>query len=388
MTKTQYISPAPFCAPQELIRSSCQHLKGVPGWWNTPSRQTICLHRARTCIAVACELLGMHSGDEVLIPPYNCGSEIDPLLFMGMKVIMYRVDKKGQVDLDDVVKRITTKTRVLYVTHYFGWPQDTIQLKQICTNYGLKLIEDCALALFSQSRSSPMGLLCDASVYSLPKSLPVPDGGFLVIHSDVVPPKQLLEKPLFGEIFHSSLPFLKRWFLSGFGSVSGTSNGIKKTIETKELNKTDGHPSIPEKYYYDPSRYHRSMSKITRGMLSLFDIEGIVNARRRNFISLFEAISNSTSIRPFFSELPAGICPLLLPLVVEDRDVMASWLQSQGIPAFPWWNGYHRKLDWSEFPESCYLKDHILCLPVHQNLDDHHINHMINCLLEWDAKTK
>jgi len=330
----------------------------------------------------------MHSGDEVLIPPYNCGSEIDPLLFMGMKIIMYRVDNKGQVDLDDVVRRITVKTRALYVTHYFGWPQDTIRLKQICTDHDLKLIEDCALALFSQSETSPMGRLCDASVYSLPKSLPVPDGGFLVFHSDIAPPKQLPGKPLFSEILKSSLPFLKRWFLSGFGTGSEASYAKNKEIETKELNDTDKHPGIPEKYYYDPSRYHRTMSKITRGLLDLFDIEAIVNARRRNYISLLEPISHFTSIRPFFNELPAGICPLLLPLVVEDRDVMASWLQSQGIPAFPWWNGYHRNLDWSKFPESCYLKDHILCLPVHQNLNDQHINYMINCLLEWEAITK
>jgi len=388
MIKTRYISPAPFCTPQELIRSSYQHMKGVPDWWNTPSKQTICFHRARTCIAFSCKLLGMHSGDEVLIPSYNCGSEIDPLLFMGMKVIMYRVDHNGQVDLDDVERRITEKTRALYVTHYFGWPQDTIKLKQICTDRGLKLIEDCALALFSQSETSPMGRLCDASVYSLPKFLPVPDGGFLVLNLDVAPAKQLPGKPLLGEIIKSSLPFLKRWFLSGFGSISDTSYAKNKEIKSSEMNGVDRCPSIPESYYYDPLRYHRSMSKTTRGLLNLLNIEDIVNARKRNYTALLEAITHSTSIRPFFNDLPSGVCPIMLPLVVEDRHVLVSWLKSKGIPAIAWWSGYHRKLDWSEFSEARYLKDHIVCLPVHQNLNDDHLNHMIDCLLEWEAMIK
>ncbi|NLG41958.1 MAG: hypothetical protein GX547_01830 [Phycisphaerae bacterium] len=36
--------------------------------------------------------------------------------------------------------------------------------------------------------------------------------------------------------------------------------------------------------------------------------------------------------------------------------------------AVPWWAGYHPAFAWDEFPEAAFLKDHVLALPVHQQL--------------------
>ena len=45
---------------------------------------------------------------------------------------MYRVDSNGKIDVDDLVSRITPRTRVVIVTHYFGRPSEIGALLDIC----------------------------------------------------------------------------------------------------------------------------------------------------------------------------------------------------------------------------------------------------------------
>ena len=73
---------------------------------------------------------------------------------------------------------MTTRTRALYIIHPFGWPQQLTEIDAWRRARALLLVEDCALSLFSRlADGSPIGTKGDASVFSLPKSLPMPDGG-------------------------------------------------------------------------------------------------------------------------------------------------------------------------------------------------------------------
>lgn len=103
---------------------------------------------ARAAIRSACDVLRIGGGDEVLVSAYNCGSEVDPVLASGADVSMYRVDHNCAVDLASIEGRISPRTKAVYVTHYFGFPQRAIvDLKSLCERKGLYLIEDCALSL-------------------------------------------------------------------------------------------------------------------------------------------------------------------------------------------------------------------------------------------------
>jgi dTDP-4-amino-4,6-dideoxygalactose transaminase len=47
-----------------------------------------------------------------------------------------------------------------------------------------------------------------------------------------------------------------------------------------------------------------------------------------------------------------------------------------GIVAVQWWAGFHREFDWAGFPEAKYLKEHVLAIPVHQQLTKQNIDHI------------
>jgi hypothetical protein len=78
-----------------------------------------------------------------------------------------------------------------------------------------------------------------------------------------------------------------------------------------------------------------------------------------------------------------------LPILVENASEVARRLRRWSIPAIAWWSGYHRGcVDWDSFPEACYLKDHVLALPVHQQLDVPAIEYMARKVLECLGESK
>jgi dTDP-4-amino-4,6-dideoxygalactose transaminase len=122
------------------------------------------------------------------------------------------------------------------------------------------------------------------------------------------------------------------------------------------------------------------MSSFTRQLIKTYAPLEIIFKRRRNYKTLGSLLKNYPGITPLYDELPDQVCPLCYPLLVEDRDAMAKKLSHQSIDARGWWRGFHKMLPWPEFPEACYLKKHLLALPVHQDLTEPAIEYMARCV--------
>jgi dTDP-4-amino-4,6-dideoxygalactose transaminase len=67
--------------------------------------------------------------------------------------------------------------------------------------------------------------------------------------------------------------------------------------------------------------------------------------------------------------LPAGACPLYLPVVVKDRCQVLVRLQRQRVGTFVFGLFAHPAMDVAAFPEAATLRDDVLCLPIHHDLD-------------------
>src|SRR5260370_5676130 len=121
------------------------------------------------------------AGKEVLFPSYFHGVELEALLAAGVHVRFYPVRQGMRVNLDEVVSLIRDRTRVIYLIHYLGFPGPVRELSELCRHRNLLLIEDCALALLSRHEERLLGSWGDAAIYCLYKSLPVPNGGAIVL---------------------------------------------------------------------------------------------------------------------------------------------------------------------------------------------------------------
>lgn len=365
----------------------------TPTWGTTPNsflwpqlrdRAVIGTYRGRTAIALACRLLGLGQGDEVLVPAYNCGTELDALLHMGVQLVAFPVSRRGDIALDDIKRQRTSRTKAVYVIHYFGWEQPLEELRRWCDAENLLLIEDCALALYSDGPNHTIGQTGDAAIFSLPKTLGISRGGLLTLPiSQFAPPPPLFQSgfsSLLKEIQRSAkttvLGSLER--LGLYGALLASREAAKGKPE--RVGDEPEFPTMPSDYYFEPTLdAERGLHSRTQAVVASLNRVQIIQRRRANYTQLADAIAGIKRVEPLFPELPAGICPLSFPLLVSNRDAAVAFLQARGIAALPWWAGFHQKaLEWSQFPDACWLKHHLLTLPIHQGLSAQHMAHVID----------
>ena len=382
MSKKLYYCGPPGITIGDLLGKTSSSLCGIQ-WGDQSVYYT---HKGRCGLGLLYQHWKLQEGDQVLVPAYNCGSEIDPFVRYGLDVVFYRVDQKAAIDFEDIMQRITTRTKVVYVTHYFGWPQGIKALSDYCKEHNIYLIEDCALSLFSNPVLYPIGVLGDAAIYSFPKTLPVPDGGALTISGDYKLEETPSKSPPFRAIFKEMLPFFKRAFLRFSDTIGLYPYLPQKLIQSRNVHNStvskipSGFSEMPESYYYDKNIQNMTASAMTRYLLKHACPESVARRRRANYTLLCEAIKDSTLFKPLYNKLPEGVCPLYLPLFVENRKVACDYLKHKGISAIQWWAGFHRAFDWAEFPEARYLKDHVLAIPVHQQFNRRNVDYISSFL--------
>ena len=145
---------------------------------------------------------GMVDGDEVLATPLTCTATNFPILANGLKIKWVDIDPTTlNMDLGDLSRKITKKTKVIFLVHWGGYPMDLDKLKEIqdkaYRNFGFKpaIIEDCAHALGSKFNGKVIGShgnICTFSFQAI-KHLTSVDGGALVVpHKELYNRSKLL----------------------------------------------------------------------------------------------------------------------------------------------------------------------------------------------------
>jgi perosamine synthetase len=351
----------------------------IRSWPQFRERCVIGTYRGRSAIALACRLLGIGPGHEVLVPAYNCGTELDAVLYSGAHIVGYQVSRQCEIDLQDLIGRRSSRTRAVYLIHYFGWEQPMADLRRWCDDQDLLLIEDCALALFSKGCSGAIGRTGDAAIFSLPKTLGFYHGGLLSISASRAVAAPILAPAGFASLLKEIQLSARAKTLGSmerFGIFGALLSARRRFRGNRHLPNADGElPQMPDDYYFNAEIYadrafHPRAFKVA-GSLSC---DEIVRCRRGNYSRLAGMLDRIHGLKPLFHELPEGVCPLSLPLVVSNRDAFVEALQARGIAAPPWWAGFHRNgIDWSQFPDARWLKQNVLTLPIHHRLEDRHL---------------
>ena len=375
-SRSRYVGP-PILRLSDFLKALCG-VKRIDSWfWEA---QFYLAHKGRTAIRYAVELLGLKPGTEILVPSYNCGSEIDPLVKGGLKIVPYRINKEAQIDMDDLLSRINLRTKAIYVTHYFGFPQPINEIKDLCEEKGLYLIEDCALSLFSSHSGRKLGTWGDVAVFSLTKTLPLPDGGILAVNNPNLRRSNWnMKAPPFGNTLKGLMGNLKSIILRSL-SRGGISYPAYIFIHDRLIHKKAMQglfnelamekPDLRPDMYFNGRVKDLGISFLAEKLIFCFDPNEIIKKRRSNYSCLRSLLKKIQEIKILFPFLPEGVCPLGLPILVHDRNMLFETLYRQGIVSFAFWRGFHPAIDWDLFPEATFLKKHILLLPVHQDLEE------------------
>jgi perosamine synthetase len=126
--------------------------------------------------------LKIHNAD-VVTTPYTWGGTLASLVLSGNRPVFADIDKNSlTLDPDQVVKRITPRTKAILAVDIYGYPCNGAALRKVADEHGLVLIQDCAQSFGAYMGKHHTGWWADASVFSLGfgKALFAGEGGMIV----------------------------------------------------------------------------------------------------------------------------------------------------------------------------------------------------------------
>jgi dTDP-4-amino-4,6-dideoxygalactose transaminase len=104
------------------------------------------------------------------------------------------------LDPDSVERRITRRTKAIWVTHLWGFAAQVDRLREIADRHGIYLLEDCAHALLTRYKGKYVGTWGHIGTFSfnMGKQLPTGEGG-MAITDDARLAAELNKRIIFGE---------------------------------------------------------------------------------------------------------------------------------------------------------------------------------------------
>jgi dTDP-4-amino-4,6-dideoxygalactose transaminase len=362
-----YLSADPLPSTGALRRIRCTST--ATQWPGLPPG-TVFLESGRVALWGALRALRLGTGDRLVVPAYICDSILPAPAALGVEIQYLATDRQLRPDLAALERELAAGARAVLVVHYFGLPAPELEaMLKLCAGYGASVIEDCAHALFSQVGDRPLGSFGAATIFSPRKSLPLPDGGALVLHGAEAP-ADLAELPRPG------VETARRLAYRGIGVVETAfgwsprlwllrSWGLRRRMQARVAVA----PLVP-----------RRSSALAEALLRGTDWRSVVARRRSNYLRLATALREVGWARPLFPELPAGACPFGFPILVEDREGARRRLLAAGVNVRAYWEQLPAAVSVERFAEAQAVADRILVLPVHQSLSVDQMNHLLRVL--------
>ena len=172
----------------------------------TGSKYAIVVNNGTVGLRLALHVVGVKSGDEVLVPPYSFVATVNAISHLGAiphfvdieektfslcpKALGKQLEKIAFRKNGEVFNRFTgRRISAILPVHIFGMPSDLISLAQISKSWGIPLVEDAAEALGSwinfEGRKIHCGLKGELGVISFNgnKLITTGGGGVLITNS-------------------------------------------------------------------------------------------------------------------------------------------------------------------------------------------------------------
>ena len=135
----------------------------------TSSKYCIGLGNGTDALEIAIESLNLKKGSEVIVPVNTWISTAEAVSRSGLKVVFCDVSLADYtIDIDDLKKKISSKTTAIMVVHLYGYPADMQSIKKIIKRKKnkIKIIEDCAQAHGSKIENRHVGTFGDIGTFS------------------------------------------------------------------------------------------------------------------------------------------------------------------------------------------------------------------------------
>ncbi len=152
------------------------------------SQTPFLFNSGRSALFTLLQSLNISSSEEILVQAFTCNAVVNPIIWRGTTPVYVDIDKRYNMDVNDLVKKITPKSKAIIIQHTFGIPANIEEIIRIAKEHDLFVIEDCAHSLGAEYGKRKVGTFGDAAFFSFGRDKVISSvyGGALVVYRDSI----------------------------------------------------------------------------------------------------------------------------------------------------------------------------------------------------------
>jgi perosamine synthetase len=329
-------------------------------------KHAISVNSATSGLHLALDCCGIKEGDEVILPNMTFVATAEAVEYLRATPVLVDCDEKTfNLNIDDVKKKITDKTRAIIPVHMAGQPADIFDIIDIAKKKpSIKIIEDAAHALPSKIDDRIIGNIGDATVFSFyaTKTLTTGEGGMITTDDDDIADNIRIKR-----LHGMDKDAWKRYDNSGSWEYDVTKLGYKynmtditASIGIHQLKKID---LFRKRREYIAQRYTNAFSKMDE-IITPFVQDNIQHSWHLYIIKL-DIDKLSISRNDFINELK--------------KNKINTSVHFKPLHMFSYFkNKYHYSN--ADFPVASFLFDRIVSLPIYPSMTEEDIDYVITTI--------
>ncbi|GAA4451410.1 DegT/DnrJ/EryC1/StrS family aminotransferase [Rurimicrobium arvi] len=129
-------------------------------------RNSVLLSSGTAALSTAMAALGIGSGDEVILPTFTFVASFEAILSVGAIPVFADIDDTLTLDPASVARVITSRTKAIMPVHMCGSMAQLDELKALCDQHSLFLIEDACQAIGGSYKGRALGTIGNVGTFS------------------------------------------------------------------------------------------------------------------------------------------------------------------------------------------------------------------------------
>ncbi len=322
---------------------------------------------------LAVKTLELEKGYNGITTALSFVATANAMLYNNIKPVFVDIKKDHPIiDINEIEKRINSKTKLIISVDYAGIPVDYDKINSIAKKYSLYTISDAAHSLGSKYKNQPIGGQADLTTFSFHpvKTITTGEGGAILTNNEILYKKLLI--------------------LRNHGITKNKNNFINKQ-------------NIHSPWYYEMQQlgfnYRLTDFQCALGISQLNKIENFIK-RRKEIAHIYDKnFKNLEEIKIIHKEDAKEYAYHLYPILVnfnkikKTKEDMFEFFKNRGIMLQVHYipivmQPYYQKLGYNKknLPNTMDFYNKVVSLPIYYSLTEKEINHVIKTVKDFLIK--
>ena len=155
----------------------------------TGAKYAVAVCNGTAALHLSAMAAGFGPGDEVIVSPITFAASANCVLYCGATPVFADIDNETyNIDPACIRKLITPKTKGIVAVDFTGQAVKLDEIREICKEYGLILIEDAAHSMGTKYKGQPVGSIADMTCFSFHpvKTVTCGEGGAITTNDEEI----------------------------------------------------------------------------------------------------------------------------------------------------------------------------------------------------------